>query len=282
VDIPPTFNILSLCTGIGGLELGIKLASPNARTICYVEREISACEVLATRIEEGVMDQAPIWSDMRTFDCRKWRDCVDVVVAGYPCQPFSTMGRRDGGSDPRHLWPHVKRILGEVRAPYLFCENVENHLAIGFFEVASSLREMGYKCEALLLGAAEVGSPHSRNRLFFMAHNEGINATHGELGKVSEKVSEKARGCHSRMDVPELGENPFPPGQTPELWEEVLRSNILSVPAFSHEDDGLSGELGRPAGRGKHQIRALGNSIVPMAAAFAFSVLLRRFQVGNE
>ena len=273
----PSFNILSICTGIGGLDLGVKLATRNSRTVCYVEREAKVVEVLARRIEEGRLDEAPVWSDLRTFDCGRWRGLVDCVVGGYPCQPFSVMGKRRGEQDPRHLWPHVRRVTEEAGAPYLFCENVENHLSVGFFEVASELREMGYECEAILLGAAEVGAPHSRNRLFFMAYNESLDAHDGEREKrIRLKGGKQAGGLDSVLGKDKPPENPFPPGKSFEFWEEVLRRDPLSVPAFPHTDDGLSSELGGPRGKVIPQIRGLGNSVVPVAAAFAFDVLLRR------
>ena len=85
--------------------MGIKLAVPNARTILFVERESYACEVLATRMQEGSLDCAPVWTDIRTFDGKPWRGVVDCVVGGYPCQPFSFAGKRAGENDERHLWP---------------------------------------------------------------------------------------------------------------------------------------------------------------------------------
>jgi len=84
-----TFQVLSLCAGIGGIDLGLKLALPGARTVCYVENEATACEKLVARIEDGALDDAPIWSDLKTFDCKPWRGRVHCVTGGYPCQPFS-------------------------------------------------------------------------------------------------------------------------------------------------------------------------------------------------
>src|SRR3990172_12680540 len=92
----PTFNVLSLCKGYGGLELGLRLAIGNSRVIACVEHEAYACEVLATRMEAQELDQAPLWSDVVTFDGRPWRGVVDCLTGGYPSHPF-----RGGGSRPR-------------------------------------------------------------------------------------------------------------------------------------------------------------------------------------
>ena len=115
----------------------------------------------------------PVWDDVATFDGRPWRGAVDIVAAGYPCQPFSVAGRRLAAADPRHLWPHVARIVGEVEPPFVFLENVAHHLRLGFPEVAGDLVGMGYRLAAGLFTAAEVGAPHRRERLFILAHPRG-------------------------------------------------------------------------------------------------------------
>ncbi|WP_240757826.1 DNA cytosine methyltransferase [Palleronia sediminis] len=124
-------------------------------------------------MEDSALDQAVVWDDVGTFDGRPWRGAVDIVTAGYPCQPFSVAGKRLGAEDPRHLWPHVARIIGECEPPFVFLENVAHHLRLGFPEVASGLVGMGYRLAAGLFTAAEVGAPHKRERLFILAVREG-------------------------------------------------------------------------------------------------------------
>jgi DNA (cytosine-5)-methyltransferase 1 len=169
VDSRP-FHLLSLCTGAGGLDLGIKLAVPTARTICAVEIEAYACEILASRMEDTHLDDAPIWTNLRTFDGTSWRGTVDCITGGYPCQPFSVAGKQRGKDDPRHLWPDVARIVAEIEPAFCFFENVGNHLRLGFDEVAGELRGMGYEVAAGLFTAEEIGAPHKRERLFILAH----------------------------------------------------------------------------------------------------------------
>ena len=164
---------LSLCSGAGGLDLGLVLACPGYRAVGYVEREAYAAAVLVARMEDAALDRAAVWDDVATFDGRPWRGAVDIVAAGYPCQPFSVAGRRLGAADPRHLWPHVARIIGEVEPPFVFLENVAHHLRLGFPEVAGDLVGLGYRLAAGLFTAAEVGAPHRRERLFILAHREG-------------------------------------------------------------------------------------------------------------
>ena len=165
-------HVLSLCSGAGGLDLGLQIALPSARTIGLVERDAFAAAILVARMRDGSLDDAPIWDDVGTFDGRPWRGAVDFLAAGYPCQPFSVAGKRRGADDPRHLWPHVARIIGEIKPPFVFLENVAHHLRLGFPEVASGLVGMGYRLAAGLFTAAEVGAPHRRERLFILAIRE--------------------------------------------------------------------------------------------------------------
>ncbi|WP_454283693.1 DNA cytosine methyltransferase [Roseovarius sp. MBR-38] len=164
---------LSLCSGAGGLDLGLAIAIPGYRAVGHVERETFAAATLVARMEDASLDQAVVWDDVGTFDGGPWRGAVDIVTAGYPCQPFSVAGKRRGTDDPRHLWPHVARIIGEVEPPFVFLENVAHHLRLGFPEVAAGLVRMGYKLAAGLFTAAEVGAPHRRERLFILAIREG-------------------------------------------------------------------------------------------------------------
>lgn len=173
----PTVNVLSLATGAGGLDLGVRMALGAARTVCAVEIEAYACAVLAARMEEGWLDPCPVWTDLRTFDGKPWRGVVDLVTGGYPCQPFSLAGKRLGADDPRHLWPHVARIVREVGPRWCFFENVAGHLSLGADLVLRELGEMGYRVEAGLFTAAEVGAPHRRQRLFILGD---LADAHGE------------------------------------------------------------------------------------------------------
>ena len=177
-------NGLALCAGVGGLELGLHIALGDSyRTVGYVEREASAVTTLVARMEDKALGFAPVWDDLKTFDGRAWRGRVDIITAGYPCQPFSVAGRRKGEADPRHLWPHVARVIRECEPRFVFLENVSNHLRLGFRSVAEDLRHMGYRVAATVLRAEEVGAPHRRERLFVLAHSEGFDRQSGPASR---------------------------------------------------------------------------------------------------
>lgn len=176
-------SIISLCAGYAGIDLGLQLAVPGARTVCYVEREITVARRLVARFEDGTLHPADIWSDLRTFDGRRYRGKIWAVTAGYPCQPFSCAGKQLGTKDPRHLWPEVARIIREVEPERVLLENVDAHLRLGFHEVAEELAGMGYRLACGLFTAAEVGAPHRRRRLFALADRS--SGRRGELRQPS-------------------------------------------------------------------------------------------------
>lgn len=163
-------NVLSLCSGVGGLDLGIVRAAPGvSRTVGMVERDAYAAATLVARMVDKALDPAPVWDDLATFDGRSWRGAVDLVAAGYPCQPFSHAGLQRGVEDPRHLWPHVARIVHEVEPAFVFLENVRQHVRVGFDQVLEDLALLGFNAEWDLFSAASVGAPHRRERLFVLA-----------------------------------------------------------------------------------------------------------------
>jgi DNA (cytosine-5)-methyltransferase 1 len=192
VDSPPV-NVLSLCTGGAGLDLGARLAGLAARTVCYVEIESYACEVLARRMEEARLDPAPVWTDLRTFDGRPWRGSVDLVVAGFPCTDISNAGLR-AGIEGEHsgLWFEVARIVREVGPGYVFLENVPPLVVRGLDRVLGELAEGGWDAEWDLFSAAEVGAPHVRERFFLLARHVS-NADGRELRFEPERDQRQGR-----------------------------------------------------------------------------------------
>jgi len=162
-------SILSLCTGMRGLERGLERVIGATRTVAYVEIEAFTCENLVQQMEQGVLAPTSIWTNIKTFPAEQFYGKIHGITGGYPCQPFSEAGLRKGENDERHLWPFIKRIVKKSRPIWCFFENVEGHLSLGFDSVQKDLRQLGYQVEAGLFSAAEVGAPHRRTRLFILA-----------------------------------------------------------------------------------------------------------------
>ena len=182
------FNVLSLCTGYGGIELGLKRALGSVTSLAHVEIEAFAIANLVNKMETGQMVPAPIWTDLKTLNARIFRGKVDILTGGYPCQPFSAAGKRKGTEDPRHLWPYIggkiegrRNIIEQCRPRGVFFENVEGHISLGVCEVIADLERMGYEVEVGIFSAAEVGAPHQRKRVFILGYLADTQTKNGRL-----------------------------------------------------------------------------------------------------
>lgn len=164
--------ILSLCSGVGGLELGIRLALPHARTICHVEREAAAAASLVASMEAGWFHPAPVWSDLTTFDARPWRGLVSIIASGDPCQDNSVAGKRAGAGGERFLAPEVVRIAQQCRPDIIFRENVPGNADGQLHAIVPPLERLGYRVAAGIFSSAETGNTMRRERLFIMAVRE--------------------------------------------------------------------------------------------------------------
>ena len=175
MDTTKTITHLGLCAGYGGIELGIKRVIPALRTVALCEIEAFAVANLVSKMEAGLMDAAPVWTDLKTFPWEAFRDRVDVLTGGYPCQPFSAAGKRLGTDDPRHLWPFIAKGIRILQPRLCFFENVEGHISLGLSDVIEDLGRLGYRTTWGIFSASECGAPHQRKRVFIlaMANNGG-------------------------------------------------------------------------------------------------------------
>lgn len=167
---PGALSYISLCTGGGGLDLGLELAVRDACPCVYVEREAFAVAHLVAAMQQGLMAPCPVWSDARTFDGRPWRGLVDGLIGGIPCQPWSRAGKRRGKDDERDLWPAARRIVIQSRVWFVLIENVPGMVDEGGAErIWRDLQRLGFALEGGLFSAAETGAAIRRDRLFILA-----------------------------------------------------------------------------------------------------------------
>lgn len=166
---------LSLCSGIGGIDLAAERA--GFQTVGQCEIDEYASKVLAKNFK-GV----PNLHDIRTVTNRRLRELgiptgndLTILSAGFPCQPYSLAGKGLGDSDSRDLWGEVARVIGEVRPKWFVGENTpglfsrENQRY--FRRILNDLSSLGYSVGWGIWGACDVGAPHKRNRVFFIAHS---------------------------------------------------------------------------------------------------------------
>jgi DNA (cytosine-5)-methyltransferase 1 len=160
----------SLFSGIGGFDLAARWMGWD--NVFYVEWNPWCRKVL-----EHHFPNSESFTDVRQFDGSEWRGRVDIISGGFPCQPYSSAGKRLGKDDERHLWPEMLRIIREAAPAYVVGENVRGltnwNGGVVFEEVCSDLEAEGYDVWTGILPAAGVGAPHRRDRVWFVAHAYG-------------------------------------------------------------------------------------------------------------
>jgi DNA (cytosine-5)-methyltransferase 1 len=161
-------NVLSLFSGIGGLELGLERAGMTV--VGQVEIDSFCRRVLAKHWPE-----VPRHDDVRTA-AAWWRSqprpAVHVVAGGFPCQPVSDAGRRLAQADPRWLWPDMAAVVADLRPTWVIAENVPGLRRRGLADVLRDLGRLGYRTRAGTISACALGAPHPRERVFVLAHAE--------------------------------------------------------------------------------------------------------------
>jgi len=280
-------RIGSLFTGYGGLDLGVMRAI-GGHVAWVADNNPAAAQLLAARFPD-----APNFGDVT---CRSWSDTppVDVLTAGYPCQPFSTAGLRKGAQDERHLWPYVADAIAGLQPRAVILENVVNHLRIGFGQVLDDLAGLGYRTQWGVVRAADAGAPHGRARLFAIATHADDSAF---LGRIQPRMGSRGdagrrHAGHSPIEWGDFGPAvrrwelitgrpaPMPYGRAahgrPRLepeWVEWLMGLPHGWVTGPLPDADLF-DMGRRLTRHEALVM-LGNGVVPQQAALALDVLLK-------
>tara|TARA_R100000963_G_C4645987_1_gene110497 strand:- start:2770 stop:3927 length:1158 start_codon:yes stop_codon:yes gene_type:complete len=242
---------LALCAGVGGLEMGIGIANPKFRTVAYVEREAFPASILAKRMEEGLLDPGPIWSDLETFDPEPWRGIVSVISCGFPCQPWSAAGKQKKTADSRWIWDSISEIICKIRPKYVFLENVPG-VAFGGLEcVLRTLAEVRLNAEWDLFRASDCGAPQKRERMFILGYPNRSRWTPAWAGyevNPEEKSQPGSRGVGRELaDSHGNGGGEIPPSEETERQDPNLRSEGLadsSGKSLRDQPGGSSGENG--------------------------------------
>ena len=197
-------NELALFAGAGGGILGGKLL--GWRTVCAVEIDAYARAVLLARQRDGLLPRFPVWDDVRTFDGKPWRGTVQVVSGGFPCQDISAAGTGDGLDGERSgLWVEMARVIDEVRPRFAFVENSPMLTSRGLGTILGDLAALGYDAEWGVLGAADVGAPHQRDRMWIVAYAAGEQHEGAPHARGRQRQTEGAEELSDLADTNEVG-----------------------------------------------------------------------------
>ena len=260
----------SLFSGIGGLDLGLERA--GMEIIWQSEIDPYCNKVLKKHWPE-----VPNYGNIKDID---WSRVPrpDVICGGYPCQPFSTAGKRRGTDDPRHLWPWVRDAISNLRPRYAILENVRGHITMGGTTVIAELAEIGYDAEWRIVSAAGLGAPHRRDRIIIVAYSSGQRSDGGQprsdITQPSEKGLQKQIGTSSTNVAYSEGSasgSTQPYDLRARIWQTTkLRKSDSATrtnsnwwetePDVGRVADGVSNRVDR--------LRGLGNAVVPQVAEY--------------
>lgn len=234
----------SLFSGIGGFDLSAQWM--GWENLFQVEIDDYCHKVLAKNFPN-----VKRYGDIKLFNGKEWTGKVDVLTGGFPCQSFSTAGKRKGTEDNRYLWPEMLRVIKEVRPSFIVGENVYGLVnwsrGMVFDQVQADLENEGYQVAPVVLPACAVNAPHRRDRIWFVAHSNSTRVQRREASRHIEGEweiqNELAFGHHQPHD-----------------W-----FNFPTQSPVCGRNDGISNRVDR--------LKALGNAIVPQVAFEIFKAI---------
>ena len=299
-DVAPTIRHLDVCAGLGLFSLGLRLADPRVRTVGFVERQAYCAAVLLARMEDAAVAQAPVFcGELQDVDGRELRGEINLITAGFPCQPWSAAGKRLGTEDERWIWPAIRDLIADVGPSAVMLENVSPE-AIRI--AREDLGGLGFvTCPTdgpLRVAADDVGAPHRRARYFLLAYAPGFGE---RIGKQWRSWRRARRVCdEGGAESRHHGEEVADPDRAScaREWEQE-HGDIEGAPgdvALGHGADRLvewppgpdgdwsgfpaetqPGFPGTPDGNAARveRVHALGNGVLPQVVAAAWAWFMR-------
>ena len=250
----------------------------NAETVWVADIDKYASQVIEQRIGK------PNLGDLTQINWASVEQ-IDILTAGYPCQPFSHAGDRKGTDDHRHIWPHIKQAISILRPRYVVLENVRGHLSLGFKEVLADLTSIGYDARWKVVRAAEVGAPHQRARLFVVAYpiddrqEWSVGSRYQKTFDTTQNFTIDSRTQlkpHDRQVSQELGfrfmaRREMHLQAVPNALDTEGRLNPIFVEYMMGLPEGWVTDTGLSR---TQQLKMLGNGVVPQQALYALEQLI--------
>lgn len=262
----------SLFSGIGGFDLAAAWAGWE---------NVFACEIdpFCQKVLKYHFPKSTLYENIRTTDFTVWRGRIDVLSGGFPCQPFSTAGKRKGTEDDRYLWPEMLRAIREISPRWVVGENVLGIVnwngGMVFEQVCADLEAEGYEVQPYVLPACGVGAPHQRQRTWFVAYRADAGA---------ESMQKREDGIHEFRDAADSESLLLQGYENRQRQVKSRRSdneqifNWQNFPTQSPvcgRDDGIPGELDGitlPSWR-RESLKAYGNAVVTLVPLQIFNAI---------
>ena len=282
----------SLFSGIGGFDLAAEWMGWENKFHCEWNE-------FGQKVLHHYWPNAEQFTDIKKSNFTKYANRIDILTGGFPCQPYSSAGKRLGKEDDRHLWPEMLRAIREIQPRWVVGENVRGltnwNGGVVFDEVQADLEAEGYEITPFLLPACAVNAPHHRDRIWFVAHStrfsngtnqlRGLRCENGEIeGEGSQTIHYATRpngikGVTTntkdfrREDALENGE--LERGRFGQSYQRNAWDSFPSVSPICNGDDGISDRLDSitfPKWRNE-SIKAGGNAIVPQVVYQIFKAI---------
>lgn len=275
-------RIGSLFSGYGGLDLAVKQIFPHAEVAWHCEFDKSASAIL-----EHNYPTVPNLGDVTKIN---WQELppIDVLTAGYPCQPFSAAGKRKGTNDNRHLWPYVRQAIRNLRPKFTLLENVSGHRSLGFGDIQRDLAEDGLNARWVSLRCSDVGG-YMRGTGYLYSLLPTPTASDCNRNDCPADARRKSPGITTVSVYFPVGLVRF--GKFRELVERWSRITRNPPDPVEVREDGkrqistrfIEWMMGLPDGwvtavpgvSRREQLKALGNGVVPQQGAKALEILLQ-------
>ena len=177
-------KIVDLFSGIGGFSYAAEQIVGGFETIAFVERDEYCQKVLRKHWSD-----VPIYSDIRSFNGKEYKD-ADIVVGGFPCQPWSVAGAQRGSEDDRDLWHEMVRVIEDIRPRWIIGENVSGFItmSMGLRRSLIDLESIGYKAIPYLIPAAAVDAKHRRMRCWIVGYSEHDGSSAPTFRRGNEQI----------------------------------------------------------------------------------------------
>jgi DNA (cytosine-5)-methyltransferase 1 len=241
---------LDLFSGIGGFAVGLE-ATNFFKTTCFVEQEPYCQAVLRHHWPE-----VPILGDIKNVKRSDLPDPdPDVILGGFPCQPFSQAGHQKAQSDSRHLWPEMFRLIKECRPTWVIGENVIGIVKLGLDEVLTDLENEGYATRTFNIPACAVGAPHLRQRVWIVAHSDSKGEPDGSIDAQAQgELGNMGYSKHDGSSTSPTSRGMLDQSKEPKGSKEVRKSKGAGSPSRNVADTVSTGtgvEEYRSGGQGR-------------------------------
>lgn len=246
--------MLSLFSGIGGIDLAAQMAGIETVAFCEINK-------FCQKVLYNHWPEVPIFPDIKKINKDVLKNAqiskIDIIAGGFPCQPFSTANsNRRGLDDERSLFPEMLRIVDEIRPTWVIGENVMGFKTLGLDSLLVELERINYSTRAFIIPACGVSAPHRRYRIFVVAHANGY-------GWSNDMYRQTTTGWSS-----------FPKSDS-RTWN----GELLDKPRICRVVDGLPSRVDKLT---KARLKALGNAVVPQQIYPIFEAIKTIDQISNK